>query len=265
MSTSTRDPVAAKSPAETPLYTPLDVARYLHLPIGGVLALTGRFRDWPPPEWFFHRFPWGFPHPFAQDDVLVFSHHHSEQERFTFRRFADVFVRAAAIQTLVELGKAGERSMDRWENLCRGIWRGLEDNWHAPDLFEVATVEERLERAIAPFARLDDEALAMLRKWLALRLERVTLEHGLPARLHPFSRDPAEASPRLIVLDPRIHFGRPTISDRGVPTDILFERHQAGDSITELGEDYSLPAGEIEEAIRYEAQRPVPLCPFFGW
>jgi hypothetical protein len=229
VSTSSSEPVAEKNPVEIPLYTPLDVARYLHLSVWGALALTGRFRGWPDPEWFFHRFPWRCSYPLPQDDVPTFSFHHGDQKRIAFRLFAVVFVRAAAIQTLVELGKTSERSSDRWESVCRGIWRGLEDSWQDPDLFKANTAEDRLARAKNPFTRLDDEALAVLRKWLALRLERVVLEDGQPARLHPFSRDPAENSPRLIIIDPRLRFGRPTI--RGMPTDALFERHQAGDSI----------------------------------
>ena len=118
---------------------------------------------------------------------------------------------------------------------------------------------------MVPFTLLDAEVQIVLRKWLVLRLERVTLEDGLPVRLYPFSRDPAEDSPRLIVQDPRIRFGRPTISGKGLPTDILFERYQAGDSITELAADYDLPLAEMEEAIRYESLRPTSLCQFFRW
>jgi uncharacterized protein (DUF433 family) len=83
-------------------------------------------------------------------------------------------------------------------------------------------------------------------------------------RLYPFSRVPAEGSPRAIVMDPRIRFGRPTIAGQGVPTDILFERHQAGDSLGVLADDYGIPAAEIEEAIRYEAMPVSPGFPFFG-
>ncbi len=264
MSTSPQQLVAERNPVEVPLYTPLDVARYLRLPLWGVLALTGRFRGWPEPEWFFHRFPFGFPHPLALDDVFG-SRHPDDQPRISFRRFAGVFVRAAALQVLAERGASGESSRDQWESLCHGVWRGLEDSWHAPDLFEGASAEDLLDRAAAPFARLSGEDLALLRKWLALRLGRAVLEGGRPARLYPFSRDPAGNSPRVVVLDPRIRFGRPTVFGRGVPTDILFGRHQAGDSVADLAEDYGLPAEEVEEAVRYEGVRPVPLCPFFGW
>ncbi len=264
VATSTPEPVTGQNPVKVPLYTPLDVARYLRLPLWGVLALTGQLRDWPEPKWFFHRFPWGFPYPLIQDDILTFPHY-PEDPRITFHRFAEVFVRAAALQTLAEWGRFSEWSRDEWESLHHGVWRGLEDSWHAPDLFEGTSAEDRLKRAASPFTRLNDAGMALLRKWLALRLERVDLEDGQPARLYPFSRDPAEDSPRLIVLDPRIRFGRPTITGRGTPTDILFERYQAGDSISGLADDYTLPVAEVEEAVRYEATRPTPVCPFFGW
>ncbi len=68
-----------------------------------------------------------------------------------------------------------------------------------------------------------------------------------------------------MVMDPRIRFGRPTVVAHGTPTDILLERHQAGDSIAELADDYGIPAAEVEEAIRFEAMAPSLLFPLYGW
>jgi uncharacterized protein (DUF433 family) len=87
----------------------------------------------------------------------------------------------------------------------------------------------------------------------------------MPIRIYPFSRDPPERSPRIVALDPRIRFGRPMLAERGVPTDILFERYQAGDAVAELAEDYDLTPPEVEEAIRYEALPPSPRLLFPGW
>src|SRR5207248_10002035 len=95
---------------------------------------------------------------------------------------------------------------------------------------------------------------------------RVELNDGRPARLYPFSPTPATDSPRLIVLDPRVRFGRATLAGRGVPTDILLERFHAGDPPAELAVDYDIPAVEVEEAIRYETLPQAPLFPpFIDW
>ncbi len=57
------------------------------------------------------------------------------------------------------------------------------------------------------------------------------------------------------VMDvPKIRFGKPCIRGTRIPTAIIVERHQAGDSILLLAEDYGRKAEEIEEAIRYEGR-----------
>lgn len=140
-----------------------------------------------------------------------------QEDRFSFRQFVEYYGRAFMAQGAAEIDPAA-------------AWKILDGR-------------ESLSRP---------ELVARLR----LCLDRVEMREGVPARLFPFSRVPADGSPRTIVMDPRIRFGRPTVAGRGIPTDVLFERHQAGDSIAELAEDYGLTTAEVEEAIRYEAMPP---------
>lgn len=85
------------------------------------------------------------------------------------------------------------------------------------------------------------------------RIERD--EAGLAARLFPFTRDQEkENDPRIVVIDPRISFGRPVLVGTGIPTLILAQRYKAGDSIEELAHDYDCDHFQIEEAIRCELQ-----------
>jgi uncharacterized protein (DUF433 family) len=72
-------------------------------------------------------------------------------------------------------------------------------------------------------------------------------------RLFPFTRPAPQGSPRIIVIDPRVAFGRPVIAGTGIPTAVLHERWKAGESLVSLAEDYHRAPEEIEEAIRYEA------------
>lgn len=94
---------------------------------------------------------------------------------------------------------------------------------------------------------------------LLRRIERD--EHGLAVRLYPFSRRPIatkpalEESPRLIVIDPRVSFGRPVLRGTGITTLSIAERFDAGESIDDLAADYGRPHAEIEEAIRCELTR----------
>jgi uncharacterized protein (DUF433 family) len=97
-----------------------------------------------------------------------------------------------------------------------------------------------------------------MKRALELYLDRIDRDsHGIPIRLFPFTRqrqEPEPESPRSISIDPAIRFGKPCIAGTRIPTSIIMERHQAGDSFEFLAEDYGRPKEEIEEAIRYESR-----------
>jgi uncharacterized protein (DUF433 family) len=77
-------------------------------------------------------------------------------------------------------------------------------------------------------------------------------ERGIASRLYPFTRKRQFDEPKVIVIDPRISFGRPVLSGTGVRTSIVAERYKAGESVEELAEDYGRGRLDIEEAIRCE-------------
>lgn len=74
--------------------------------------------------------------------------------------------------------------------------------------------------------------------------------HGLPIKLYPFSGIGKPDEPRSILIDPKISFGRPILSNTSVPVEIIVERYRAGESMRELAEDYECNQEKIEEAIR---------------
>lgn len=90
---------------------------------------------------------------------------------------------------------------------------------------------------------------AVLESYLR-RVERDT--EGMPIRLYPFTRPSEEESPRSIVIDPLVSFGRPVLVGTGIRTSVVADRYKAGDSIRELADDYGRTIEEIEEAIRVE-------------
>lgn len=92
-----------------------------------------------------------------------------------------------------------------------------------------------------------------LKEALNAHLERIEPDDsGLAIKLYPFTRSDEIDNPRLVVIDPRIAFGRLTIAGTGIVTDILKERYKAGDSIEDLAFDYDCSRLSIEEAIRCE-------------
>lgn len=107
----------------------------------------------------------------------------------------------------------------------------------------------RFEKLIAVSAA---GQLAM-KEMLAAHLRRV--EHdatGLASRLYPFTRKRQADEPKVIVIDPNVSFGRPTITGTGIATSIIAERYKAGESIAELAQDYGCERGHVEEAVRCE-------------
>ena len=94
------------------------------------------------------------------------------------------------------------------------------------------------------------EGQVAMKAVLADYLERIERDaSGLAIRLYPFSGRPAA---RAIALDPRVKFGRPCLAGTGIATDVIVERFDAGDTIAQIAKDYRRPAGDIEEAIRFE-------------
>jgi uncharacterized protein (DUF433 family) len=92
-----------------------------------------------------------------------------------------------------------------------------------------------------------------MRKILEAYLRRVERdEAGVVARLYPFTRKRMLDDPKVIVIDPRISFGRPVLAGSGIPTAVVAERYKAGESVDELADDYGRKRLEIEEAIRCE-------------
>jgi uncharacterized protein (DUF433 family) len=92
-----------------------------------------------------------------------------------------------------------------------------------------------------------------LRLAINTHLERIEPDDGgLAIKLYPFTRSQEENNPRIVVIDPRVSFGRRAIDGTGIATSILKERYFAGDSIDELAIDYDCDRLSIEEAIRCE-------------
>jgi len=97
----------------------------------------------------------------------------------------------------------------------------------------------------------------ILRNALKEHLKRVEVDsQGLAIRLFPFTQNHENETPRLVVIDPRIAFGRMVIVGSGIPTDVIAERFHAGDSPAQLAYDYECDIKKIEEAIRCET-RPI--------
>jgi len=98
-----------------------------------------------------------------------------------------------------------------------------------------------------------------MRAMVQAYLQRIEKDTKGVIRLFPFTRkasmaDPSElvSHPKIVVIDPRISFGRPVIVGTNIRTSVVAARYLAGESVQALAQDYRRTTDEIEEAIRCE-------------
>ena len=110
--------------------------------------------------------------------------------------------------------------------------------------------------SVGHLVNASQEGQLVMREVLKHLLKRIESdESGVAIKLFPFTRSPenlTEESPKTLVIDPRISFGRPVLIGTGIPTAMLAQRYKAGESIDDLADDYGCDRLQIEEAIRCE-------------
>lgn len=75
-------------------------------------------------------------------------------------------------------------------------------------------------------------------------------EAGLPLKLYLSPR--ADNERGIVVIDPRLGFGRPVIEGTGIRTEVIVGRFSAGETIDSIADDYGCSRAEIEEIVRSE-------------
>lgn len=78
-------------------------------------------------------------------------------------------------------------------------------------------------------------------------------ENNLATRLYPEFEHINDD--KLLIIDPHICFGKPTIKGTGVPTKAIAQLYNAGDSMEDIAEDYDCQVIEIKQAILFESYR----------
>ncbi len=107
-----------------------------------------------------------------------------------------------------------------------------------------------IETATGELEDVTQHGQLAIREVVAARLKRVDLDdNDMPIRLYPWWKDPEEA--RVIALDPRRAFGRPTVVGSGVKIDVLVDRYLAGEDPKALSRDYDLPETSVNGVIRW--------------
>lgn len=78
-------------------------------------------------------------------------------------------------------------------------------------------------------------------------------EDAIVKRVHPLRGNTA------VIVDPLRQFGEPVV--RSVPTAVIAEQFDTGDSVDSIAELYELSRDDVEAALRYERERIKALTP----
>ncbi|AFZ53087.1 DUF433 domain-containing protein [Cyanobacterium aponinum] len=76
-------------------------------------------------------------------------------------------------------------------------------------------------------------------------------ENNLATRLYPELDNTNDD--KILIIDPRISFGKPVIKGTGVPTKAIAQLYDAGDSIEDIAENYDCKVIDIKQAILFES------------
>lgn len=219
-------------PRDIPTYSIGDAARYLRIPAGTIRAWTvGR-------------------HYRTTEGLKRF------QPLIAVRHFKPIllsFTNLIEIHVLRAIRKDHKIQLDK----VRAALDFIDEQFQAPhslarESFRTDGVDLFIDRYGA-LINASKRGQIELKDALNHHLERIEPDDtGLAIKLYPFTRSHEEDNPRIVVIDPRVAFGRLVITGTGIATSVLAERYHAGDSIDDLANDYNCDRLDIEEAIRCE-------------
>lgn len=96
------------------------------------------------------------------------------------------------------------------------------------------------------------EGQGAIRELLQASLTRIDRDpSGLAERLYPWTHQPSE--PRVVAVDARVSFGRPTLANTGITVETVMERFRSGETIGHLADDYRVDGSLVESAVRWAA------------
>lgn len=220
--------IAVKDPREIPTYAASDVARFFNLPVSTARA------------WMFGQ----------SNFTPLISLPDPELRLISFYNLVELhvisFTRRKRNLSLTKIRRAIDYMKNRFGH----------ENPFAHASFKTDGVDLFVEVS-GKLLNISRGGQLAMKSILERYLERI--EHdsaGMPKRLYLFTRTTIEDSPKTVMIDPHISFGRPVLSGTGITTAILSERFYAGESLEDLAFDYGCDARLIEEAIRCEP-RPI--------
>ncbi|MBW1808953.1 MAG: DUF433 domain-containing protein [Deltaproteobacteria bacterium] len=227
------DIYGGRSPLSIPLYSFLEAARYIGMP-------QSTLRAWV----FGQKFPKasgsGFFKPLIELDAEP-----QEPNHLSFTNLIEA-------QVLAAMRRTHGVSMTKVRNALAYLYKHFDmDHPLASHEFETDGVDIFISE-LGALISVSDSGQTAMREAIKMHLERIERDDdNVAVRLYPFIRSvPKPDEPKVIVIDPRVSFGRPVLVGTGIPVETIVDRFHAGESLSELSNDYSCETKLLEEAIR---------------
>lgn len=215
----------AKGPARTANYTVADAAAWLRVPVSTTRA------------WAIGREPGARPVIDLADPA----------------RGLLSFANLCELHVLASIRRQHGVTLQTVRKACAFLRRelGCKDPLLSPDM--LTDGKDLFVEKLGTLVNVSRAGQTEMKSLLEAYLKRIERNRGgEPVRLYPFSSVTTRSSPRSIVIDPRIQFGKPCIAGVWVPTRIIAERFRASETIASIAYDYGIPEQKIEDALRYE-------------
>jgi uncharacterized protein (DUF433 family) len=213
-------------PHEIPAYSPSEVAKYLQIPVSTINSwIKGR------------------PYPTLTGDKFFYPliiPADMKSHELSFQNMIEIFV-------LNSLRKTYEVPIPNVRTAIQTLRKHFKNN-HPLSEYELLT--DKRDIFIEEFGKLlnvsRDKQLEM-KSIIKTCIQKVGRdENNRIIKFYPHSAS------KKIEIDPSVRFGRPVISNKGVPTDIIYERYLSGETKEFLSFDFDCDKSEIDEAIKYE-------------
>ena len=224
--------ISAHALQEAPRYTASEAAHYLRVPVSTVRA-------------------WAFGQTYETKDGT--KHFRSVIEladrngkKLSFVNLVELFVLAAIRRRHGVALRQVRKALDYLKKKFPSK-HPLADNQ-----FETDGIDLFVEK-FGEYLAINKEGQLVIRELIAQRLRSVLRdENGNPLKLVLISRASAQGPQGVVVIDPRLGFGRPVIDGTGIRTEIIIDRFRAGEKLESIANDYDRPAADIEEIVRAE-------------
>jgi uncharacterized protein (DUF433 family) len=217
---------------EAPIYTAAEAAHYLRVPPSTVRAWA-----------FGQRYRW-------RDETRSFqpviSAADRKARRLSFINLVELFV-LAAIRRTHSVGLPQVRRAVGFLKRQFPTEHPLADHY-----FQTNGVDLFVEK-FGEILNISRDGQVEMKELIRAHLRCVERDpKGVPMKLYLVPRKHPSATRTVVVIDPRVGFGRPVLDGTGIRTEILIERFSAGERIEELAADYGRSPAEIEDVVRCE-------------